>query len=631
MLKKLFLFVIAFAFASSFALAGPRVTPEQLSKVVRMVNKTHIVGDVVMGTGSSNFGISFPTPYKNVTQGNSPTPLGWITSVTFTGTGALSEYDLISNGSPDIIIQNPNSPDKIHAVCMAAPLGDPSSFPNRRTKYMYSTNRGTSWTFVSNVPNIRSGFATITIMSDGRELVSNHIDPNATGNVSMRFYIDAFEGLGSFTTLDPGDLVHEWPRIVSTNNITNTNKFIGMGSRQSPDSGMYTIGTSLTAPGTFLPWVTPSVPVDPAERYKFARGTDGRIGLAYIIDGTLDATNDGSVYFMESTNNGNTFSAPLKIHNCNFAADSIAGYSGISLCYQGNVPKVVFTAALFGGSSVGYYYNAYQNHIRFWSSSLPGSDPNKSIKIVDTSKVGYHPYLPGASSDGFSTMCQPVIGASGDVLFVAFQTPFGNVNGESFVWAGPNDTISYESVWVMASGNGGLSWKPPVRITPADSSAALIKEWSFPSISPSNDNVTGVNYYANLFIYKDSIPGSYVRHTSNPPSEGQYMFARVNVAGTVFVQNISTEIADKYSLYQNYPNPFNPTTNIRFALPKVSDVTLKIYNINGQLVETLLSGERVSAGTNEIKFNASTLASGIYFYTLQADNYKETKKMMLIK
>jgi len=88
--------------------------------------------------------------------------------------------------------------------------------------------------------------------------------------------------------------------------------------------------------------------------------------------------------------------------------------------------------------------------------------------------------------------------------------------------------------------------------------------------------------------------------------------------------------ADKYSLSQNYPNPFNPITTIEFSVPKAAFVTLKIYDIRGQEVETLLNGN-MKAGYSNIKYDARNLASGVYFYSLKSEDYFETKKMILIK
>jgi hypothetical protein len=85
-----------------------------------------------------------------------------------------------------------------------------------------------------------------------------------------------------------------------------------------------------------------------------------------------------------------------------------------------------------------------------------------------------------------------------------------------------------------------------------------------------------------------------------------------------------------YSLKQNYPNPFNPTTKIVYSIPKESKVTLKIFNILGQQVKTLVNQSQ-SQGTYTVTFDAASLPSGIYIYSIQAGNYNDVKKMILLK
>ncbi len=92
---------------------------------------------------------------------------------------------------------------------------------------------------------------------------------------------------------------------------------------------------------------------------------------------------------------------------------------------------------------------------------------------------------------------------------------------------------------------------------------------------------------------------------------------------------------EEFYLYQNYPNPFNPSTVISYQLPVNGKITLKVYDILGNEVAILVNEEKL-AGKYEVIFNVEThrnasLASGIYFYRLQAGNYIETKKMILIK
>ena len=111
-------------------------------------------------------------------------------------------------------------------------------------------------------------------------------------------------------------------------------------------------------------------------------------------------------------------------------------------------------------------------------------------------------------------------------------------------------------------------------------------------------------------------------------TKGGGVFKSVNT--TLGVKRISGNIPNKFALRQNYPNPFNPSTIIKYTLPKASPVTLKIYDILGRELKTLVNGSQ-EAGYKSVQFNASALPSGIYFYRLQAGAYVETKKLLLLK
>jgi hypothetical protein len=114
----------------------------------------------------------------------------------------------------------------------------------------------------------------------------------------------------------------------------------------------------------------------------------------------------------------------------------------------------------------------------------------------------------------------------------------------------------------------------------------------------------------------------------------------VNIGTVFFVDDLTfsgtaTSVEDNsqpysFKLNQNYPNPFNPTTTISYTIPKSSYVSLKVYDILGNEVSALVSGEK-SAGYYRIKFDGSKLASGVYFYRLTAGNKTDVKKLLLTK
>jgi hypothetical protein len=101
------------------------------------------------------------------------------------------------------------------------------------------------------------------------------------------------------------------------------------------------------------------------------------------------------------------------------------------------------------------------------------------------------------------------------------------------------------------------------------------------------------------------------------------------------VQEAMRDFPIKYDLDQNYPNPFNPSTKIKFSISsniqsKMSNITLKVYDVLGNEIATLVNDER-PAGTYEVELDASGFSSGVYLYQLKASSFIQTKKMILIK
>ncbi len=154
----------------------------------------------------------------------------------------------------------------------------------------------------------------------------------------------------------------------------------------------------------------------------------------------------------------------------------------------------------------------------------------------------------------------------------------------------------------------------------------------------------GISDQNGNYIIAGLVPGSYnitadkYGYTSNQTSNvsldynGNYTSSASFTMSPVDVTSINTTsgTVSNYQLYQNYPNPFNPTTMIKFSVPVASRVTLKVYNVLGSEVATLVNGEK-PVGNYSVSFNGSNLASGVYFYQLKAGSFVQTKKLVLLK
>jgi photosystem II stability/assembly factor-like uncharacterized protein len=149
---------------------------------------------------------------------------------------------------------------------------------------------------------------------------------------------------------------------------------------------------------------------------------------------------------------------------------------------------------------------------------------------------------------------------------------------------------------ILKSSNGGLNW--------------------FQQSSGTNVTLRGIDGFpTGDFILAAGGNGTIVRTING---------------GLTAVTQTSTGVPDKFSLEQNYPNPFNPETNISFSVPKFSHVTLKVFDITGREVAQLVN-EDLAGGNYSVRFDASILSSGTYFYRIMTGSFSETKKIILIK
>lgn len=138
--------------------------------------------------------------------------------------------------------------------------------------------------------------------------------------------------------------------------------------------------------------------------------------------------------------------------------------------------------------------------------------------------------------------------------------------------------------------------------------------------------VMQANYIVRALAFKTSVDSTLYAGVAGTVGMGvyEYSFIPVGISG----QN--GKIPKEFALYPNYPNPFNPATNIQYDVPKVSNVTMKIYDIRGREVATLVN-ENKQPGTYSVTFNAANFASGVYFYRISAGDFTKTMKMILVK
>ena len=193
--------------------------------------------------------------------------------------------------------------------------------------------------------------------------------------------------------------------------------------------------------------------------------------------------------------------------------------------------------------------------------------------------------------------------------------------------------VRFTSANIVTIQVGGFSFTPQT----ADVTVGDTISWTWTSGTHTTTSVTipagaaawnvSMDNLHPTFIYVVTIPGTYNYQCNIHVAMGMTGVITVNPIG---IKPISSNVPEKFTLFQNYPNPFNPSTNIRFDLPVRADVHLRIYDITGKNVATLVN-EKLQAGMYSVDWNASNYASGVYFYQIETPEFNVTKKLALIK
>jgi hypothetical protein len=222
-------------------------------------------------------------------------------------------------------------------------------------------------------------------------------------------------------------------------------------------------------------------------------------------------------------------------------------------------------------------------------------------------------------------LCQCTIGyAPNGSLYCAFSA---YLRGHTQI-VDNGDTVNCSSVFITRSTDGGQTWVTPVNFTPdgPGTNNGPYLENKYPSLVP-NANTTNPSDSIAIVYFRDMKAGDFVNVAGWGIAPGYQIFRKG--LSPIGILNPG-QIASKFSLQQNYPNPFNPVTTIEYSIPKNSLVTIKVYDIIGREVRTLINSNLV-AGNHMVQFDARDLSSGAYFYRITAGDFTDTKKMILTK
>ena len=212
------------------------------------------------------------------------------------------------------------------------------------------------------------------------------------------------------------------------------------------------------------------------------------------------------------------------------------------------------------------------------------------------------------TSGGFATL---VSTTPYQVRGLGYEDPLLPVELTSFVSSVSGNNVTLNWTTASESNNSGFEIERSI----------VNGEWSKVGNVSGNGTTTVSNNYS--FSDRNLASGNY-----------NYRLKQIDFNGNFEYFNLSNEVnigvPDNFELSQNYPNPFNPSTTINYSLPTDSKVNIRLFDMSGKEVATLVNEDK-TAGYYSVNFNASSLSSGVYYYSINANNFTSTKKMMLIK
>ena len=222
--------------------------------------------------------------------------------------------------------------------------------------------------------------------------------------------------------------------------------------------------------------------------------------------------------------------------------------------------------------------------------------------------------------------------ALGPFTYTDFTIRMGSTNITDFApgefYSGLMDTVYHRTSVTLSSPEGQwmtIQLDRPFVYNPAQSLVVEIQQCGAPGASGFS--------FASSFLFgnrrNNSLGGSICPFDFGA-TDGTVNHVGVTIGPPTGAETGSSIIPESYKLFQNYPNPFNPVTKISYNIPQTGFVDLRVFDILGKEVRTLVSDIK-QAGTHSVDFNASVLTSGVYYYEIISDGFRDRKKMTLIK
>lgn len=351
------------------------------------------------------------------------------------------------------------------------------------------------------------------------------------------------------------------------------------------------------------------------------------VAYVHTPDITANAP-EGATWWQNSTDGGATWTA-TEIQNdtsvVNGAQYIIENFGQVNSTYSADGNYHVVYGAVQGSTDL---VNIDAFPILYWSKDEGVMKELTSVSAGrpadTTTQAGLANFRPG---NGLGNAYPQLSEGPNGELFCIWQQWEDNGSGGLITQVGTGGAeVFMTDIWGAYSPDGGSNWSDPFFVAGMPNESDV-----FPNVTPTF-TVGADSVSMDIIYFMDTDPGVSLFTGGNGPSEGVWYYENITLAKPVVigVEDLPNTIIGDFTLAQNYPNPFNPSTTIEFALDKAADVTLTVYNLAGQKVQTLVSG-RQAPGNYEIDFDASNLASGVYFYRLSSQNVELTKKMILMK